>query len=84
MAQFEFTRTGADRAKKQRIRIAVENVLPPGDWLVGFSGEPGNDFWEISVRGSGINATVELAEGKHSVFEIAEAVRNIVRPRQSR
>jgi hypothetical protein len=86
MAQIEFLRTGTDRAKQQRIRIAVENVLPPGNWLVGFSGAPDNDIWEMRVRGLGINSSVNIhgSEGKHSVFEIAEAVRKIVRSRQSK
>jgi hypothetical protein len=86
MAQIEFTSTGTDRAKQQRIRIAIENVLPPGDWLVGFSGAPDNDTWEMRVRGLGIDSSVNLygTEGKHSVFEIAEAMRNVVRPRQSK
>jgi hypothetical protein len=66
-----------------RIRIAIENALGPGDWAVRLSGAPGSDIWKLEIHGSGINTAVALddAKGKHSVFEIAEAVRNIVRPR---
>jgi hypothetical protein len=83
VAQVEFNRIKVDKAKLERIRIAVENALGPGDWVVRLRGTPGNDIWRLRVQGSGINMAVVLdgAEGKHSVFEIAEAVRNIARVR---
>jgi hypothetical protein len=78
--RIEFAQTRTDSAEQQRIRVAVEGVLPAGNWRVNLVGAHENDVWEMHVWGAGIDFTVNLegGEGKHSPGHIAEALTDTI------
>jgi len=78
--RIEFVNTGTKEGEQQRIRAALQGVLPSGNWRINLVGAHDNDIWEIHLWGSQIDSTAHLdgSEGQHSPAQIAEAVTNMI------